>query len=274
MTTCKECGKILLENAKFCIKCGSSNQEETNQKNEDNGNEQSDLELCNSCYYPLRDGASFCVSCGDPVSKSEPDLEEQVDKSSAKTKEEPEVKNPVPEAKEPEYPKKEPDHYKEEKLEQVESADNRAEESRSKKSVEPKKNASKRKDEVKNYDNWSYETGEKVAAAADQADILPIGSGVIGRITFSKPTVSNTVVIKGRLQCHECNKLSLISLEVNRGWGSISEPVVCACGKAAKTGEYWQASDDSIFVWAEISGETVDTYNYPLSIEIHKINIQ
>lgn len=51
---CKNCGKLLPDDAKFCLECGT---------------EVSNYNLCPGCSKPLEDGAKFCAFCGYSIIK-------------------------------------------------------------------------------------------------------------------------------------------------------------------------------------------------------------
>ena len=61
---CTTCGLELPPGSKFCERCGSRLQEETDQ----NGNQVTGR--CRICGAELKAGYAFCERCGEPVSAS------------------------------------------------------------------------------------------------------------------------------------------------------------------------------------------------------------
>ena len=78
MKYCKNCGKELKDDAKFCPKCGSvvpvQEKSENYEKNEAKNippvsdTEKPPRSFCKNCGAPLREGVKFCHKCGSPVS--------------------------------------------------------------------------------------------------------------------------------------------------------------------------------------------------------------
>lgn len=62
-TVCRNCGKTLKKDAKFCIYCGTAVEE----KKEQPVVEKQTVNTCQKCGNPLDEEAAFCVNCGAPV---------------------------------------------------------------------------------------------------------------------------------------------------------------------------------------------------------------
>lgn len=68
---CNHCGKPLLEDATFCIYCGSKVEDVVPfEERENSGSSESQFAECPRCGKPFGEGNAFCIFCGTPVAAS------------------------------------------------------------------------------------------------------------------------------------------------------------------------------------------------------------
>lgn len=281
MVICEKCGAEMLDNAKFCIKCGATApaisgdlpEKKTAKKAKNPEKKEEKEPLCSFCNHPLRKGASFCVSCGtkleeagkervEPLKKVIEEAPEALEaKQTAKTQE--------PSAEKEEAAKKPASEVEESKIESKEKA--AATQSKSKQDS-PSSSPQKESYEGEELSNWQVTSGAEPAVQADILDIVTFGKGVVSKITFQELLSTDHLKLKGKVKCHGCRKISIFSFEANHGWGSSNEPIICPCGNSIEIGEYWSADENAIFVWASLIDKEADSGDYPLSIEMSKIH--
>jgi len=286
LSKCETCGEKLVEGAKFCIICGATVQKEPRQNKTKAADEKEKKkagkemdgkeELCASCNVPLRAGASFCVSCGTPVKKTGKQTEQEVlevlesylgtaeaKESTGQTEE-----SPVGEDLE---------EVKEKSKEVAGSAGESGRPAREKVMDEEapvSTDGAEREgdqEEPKLADDWTIVTGEKPVGEAEEMGLLTANKSVVSKLVFPETYRGNRAILNGKVKCHECNKLSIFSLEATRGWGGSNDPVTCPCGKGIEIGEYWSDSDNVIYVWASLVEGDSEDKECPLSITVNKV---
>lgn len=269
MNKCSSCGAEMVEGAKFCIICGATVKKEDQipkvekEKQKDSGLE-GDTEICSSCKASLRKGAKFCVSCGTPV--SDPADQQTVLEDEINKKKEPGEKSTAKED--------EPSAVKEEKPVKIPSK----KEAKPKKEKEPEKEAAQPAVETSakvksgRDDSWEVLSGEHAAREVEELNMLAYGQGVVSKISFKKAPKSANLVVHGKVKCHGCNKISLFTLDCNRGWGGSNDPTICPCERKVEVGEYWSDADNAIFVWASTETEVSNIEDYPLSVSISRVD--
>lgn len=281
MVKCEKCGAEMLDNAKFCIKCGStapaitgnSSEKKAAKKTKSPEKEDEKETLCSSCNFPLRKEASFCVSCGTKLEKTSKETVEPVKELIEEAPEALEAKQTAktqePSTEKEEAAKKPAAEVEESKKESKEKA--AATQSKSKQDS-PSSLPQKDSYEGDEISNWQVTSGAEPAVQADKLDIVTFGKGVVSKITFPEPLSTDHLQLKGKVKCHGCKKISIFSFEANHGWGSSNEPIICPCGNSIEIGEYWSADENAVFVWASLIDKEVDSGDYPLSIEMSKIH--
>lgn len=282
MDKCQSCGAELVKNAKFCIICGavcgadtqasvpaSSVTRDREQKTEaDTGKDAGNGNICAACGFTLREGARFCVSCGGPVEKAAAKISPVQESKPGETTEavttgresreqvkaEQESVGLKDQNKPPESKPVKKELQKEDRAAEIPvSPDER-------KLIEPA-----------DPQQWTVKSGDEPAREADELDLVPYGRGTVLKVVFQKPFPGSEAVLKGKLKCHGCSKLSLFSMDLNRGWGSSNEPVTCPCGSSIEIGEYWNDSTNAVFVWASLVNGDLAEQEYPLTISVSKV---
>jgi len=266
MKRCVNCHGEMPQDAKFCILCGTTVSNAGQEKKEkqakpDKKEKKADKNkqnVCSACASPLREGASFCVSCGKPV--------EPLPVESAKS---PSALTDVSKSSEKE----------DDKVEKTKTVAAQAVTKKNKMMDKPQESADASSKEVsvgttasqKISLEWTVHSDQAAARYADEIDLLKYGNGVVSRLDFPGNEESKQLLIKGKVKCHGCNKLTIFSIETHKGWGSVNEPVTCPCGKSIVIGEFWSDESNEIYLWAT-SGVTVkEGKDYPLSLEVIKV---
>ncbi len=295
MSICQSCGEELVKGAKFCIICGNTVQEQpqekAREKTEKKGKEPVEEtsgkgEVCSSCNATLREGASFCVSCGTPAEKKDQEpakvisesLEEDLEVTGTQEEdlettdvqeEEFEATETQEETEKPTDKTRKKDSRTTKKVQ--EDVEKTKGESREAEAV-PLADRKDREDEkAKTIRKWAVTAGEKAAREADELDILAFGKGVVSKVAFQESWSGTKAILKGKVKCHGCNKLSIFSLETNRGWGGSNDPTTCPCGRNIEIGEYWSDADNAAYIWASLVDEEMEQEKYPLSITVSKV---
>lgn len=281
MVKCEKCGAEMLDNAKFCIKCGAtapaitgdSSEIKAVKKAKSPEKKEEKETLCSSCNHPLRKGASFCVSCGTKLEETGKERVEPVNKIIEEAPETLEAKQTAktqePSIEKEKAAKKPAAEVEKSKKDSTEKAV--ATQSKSKQDS-PSSSPQKESYEGEELSNWRVTSGAEPAVQADKLDIVDFGKGVVSKITFQEPLSTDHLQLKGKVKCHGCRKISIFSFEANHGWGSSNEPIICPCGNSIEIGEYWSADENAIFIWASLIDKEMGSGDYPLSIEMSKIH--
>jgi uncharacterized Zn finger protein (UPF0148 family) len=268
MNKCKECRAELVEGAKFCIICGVTVTEEPDQapiQEKQQITEKAVQEnLCPSCGAALRTGASFCVDCGNKVFEGAEDVpstagEGVADEDAIKVQ-----RDVITDIAVSETDLTLQDSFLKERLSEKEALPD-SKEAFGQDTLE---------EEEKIFEqicNFELFRGEEMHKKADELGLLAYGKGVVSKITFSEKPQCNKLVINGKIKCHDCKKLFIFTIESNRGWGGSNDPVTCPCNRTVEYGDYWDASDDSVYLWASTDIEFSGANDYPLSILIGKV---
>ncbi len=286
MSKCQSCGEELVEGAKFCIICGATVQKQPEQAKAETAKEGEEQEpekektgkeeFCASCNAPLRKGASFCVSCGASVEKTKKQsdlevlktLEEYLGTSGKKEAE----SRPAAAGQEEDLQETEESHKKAADPAK-ESAETVGEKVAEIKEAESRRGADKGDYQEKHeaLEDWTVVFGEKPVGEAEELDLLTASKSVVSKVVFPETYRGNRAILNGKVKCHECNKLTIFSLEADRGWGASNDPVTCPCGKDIEIGEYWSDSDNAIYVWASLVEGDLEDEECPLSISVNKV---
>ncbi len=251
MRNCSKCNAEISGDAKFCIFCGETVSAKDKMKNEEllsseksakKSDEKHGQMTCKTCNASLRDGASFCVSCGQPV--------ESLSKVSTKKSSASESKVITSDKENDKEPAK-VDTKTPGKSSPGTTANDK-----------PRKKIS---------EEWSVHTDKEAAIYADEIDLLNLGEGVVSRLDFQDNLDDKQLLVRGKIMCHGCNKLTIFSIETHKGWGSANEPVNCPCGKDIVIGEFWSDEKNEIYLWASSGVGVKDGEEYPLSLEVIKV---